>query len=69
MEIALQVVINGLAQGCIYALVALGFVLIYKTTGVINLAQGEMMMAGAYIYYALLTTLRLPLPVASSQGP
>ena len=64
MEIALQVVINGLAQGCIYALVALGFVLIYKTTGVINLAQGEMMMAGAYIYYALLTTLRLPFPVA-----
>jgi branched-chain amino acid transport system permease protein len=64
MEIALQVVINGLAQGCIYALVALGFVLIYKTTGVINLAQGEMMMAGAYIYYALLKMPGLPFPVA-----
>ncbi|MFX1266112.1 MAG: branched-chain amino acid ABC transporter permease [Promethearchaeota archaeon] len=56
--------ISGLAQGCIYSLVALGFVLIYKTTGVINLAQGEMMMAGAYIYYTLLTALELPFPVA-----
>ena len=36
-------------MGSIYALVALGFVLIYKSTSILNLAQGEFMMVGAYI--------------------
>jgi branched-chain amino acid transport system permease protein len=56
MEMALQSLISGLALGCIYAMVALGFVLIYKSTGVINFAQGELMMVGAYIYYSLTNT-------------
>ncbi len=44
----LQIVISGLAQGCIYGLVALGFVLIYKATETVNFAQGELMMLGAF---------------------
>lgn len=43
-----QLIVNGLAMGCIYALVALGFVLIYRTVGVINFAQGELVMLAAY---------------------
>jgi branched-chain amino acid transport system permease protein len=43
----------------VYSLVALGFVLIYKATGVLNFAQGELMMVGAYIYFSLVTQLGL----------
>ena len=53
MEVFLQACISGLAQGCVYALVALGFVLIYKATEVANFAQGELMMVGAYIHFSL----------------
>ncbi len=53
MDLFLQACISGLAQGCVYALVALGFVLIYKATEVANFAQGELMMVGAYIHFSL----------------
>ncbi|WP_284620716.1 branched-chain amino acid ABC transporter permease [Aquabacterium humicola] len=43
-----QLVISGVALGCIYALIALGFVLIYKATETVNFAQGELMMLGAF---------------------
>ena len=41
----MQFLVTGLSMGSIYALVALGFVLIYKSTSILNLAQGEFMMA------------------------
>jgi branched-chain amino acid transport system permease protein len=44
----LQLVISGIAQGCIYGLIALGFVLIYKATETVSFAQGELMMLGAF---------------------
>jgi branched-chain amino acid transport system permease protein len=44
-------VLNGLAVGCIYGLVALGFVLIYKATELVNFAQGDLMMLGAFVCY------------------
>ena len=44
----LQLLISGVALGCIYALIALGFVLIYKATETVNFAQGELMMLGAF---------------------
>lgn len=50
----LQLLINGLAVGCIYGLVALGFVLIYKAGEVVNFAQGEMMMLGAFVAFTLI---------------
>jgi branched-chain amino acid transport system permease protein len=58
--ILVDTMVNGIALGCVYALVALGFVLVYKATKVINFAQGEIMMASAYVCYACLTTCRLP---------
>ncbi len=54
----------GLADGAILALVALGFVLIYKATGVINFAQGEFLLVGAYMFYTAFVVLQLPLLVA-----
>jgi branched-chain amino acid transport system permease protein len=45
----LQLVISGLANGCVYGLIALGFVLIYKATEAVNFAQGDFMMLGAFI--------------------
>ena len=45
----LQLIVGGIANGCIYGLVALGFVLIYKATESVNFAQGDMMMIGAFL--------------------
>ncbi len=44
--------ITGIAQGCAYGLIALGFVLIYKATEVVNFAHGEFMMLGAFVVLA-----------------
>jgi len=49
----MQFVMTGLSMGSIYALVALGFVLIYKSTSILNLAQGEFLMVGAYFCLSL----------------
>jgi branched-chain amino acid transport system permease protein len=55
----IQLVISGAAQGCIYGLIALGFVLIYKATETVSFAQGELMMLGAFLGLALMTSLNL----------
>ena len=55
-----QYVLSGVAIGCIYGLVALGFVLIYKATEVVNFAQGEFMMLGAFMAYTFISLLDLP---------
>ncbi len=52
----LQLVISGLAVGSLYALVALGFVLIYKATDILNFAHGEAMLVGALVCYALIAS-------------
>ncbi|MFO1293383.1 MAG: branched-chain amino acid ABC transporter permease [Rubrivivax sp.] len=51
----LQLLISGIAQGCIYGLIALGIVLIYQATETVSFAQGELMMLGAYCALVLLT--------------
>jgi branched-chain amino acid transport system permease protein len=56
---ALQVLISGISQGCIYGLIALGFVLIYKATETVNFAQGELMMLGAFLGLTATTGLGL----------
>lgn len=56
----LQLVISGIAQGCIYGLIALGFVLIYKATETVSFAQGELMMLGAFTALAAMTLLGWP---------
>jgi branched-chain amino acid transport system permease protein len=55
----IQFTINGIAVGCIYGLVALGFVLIYKAGEVVNFAQGDMMMLGAMLAVTLIVTYKL----------
>ena len=57
---AVQLLISGIAQGCIYGLIALGFVLIYKATETVNFAQGELMMLGACTGYLLMLWFKLP---------
>ena len=56
----LQLVISGIAQGCIYGLIALGFVLIYKATETVSFAQGELMMLGAFGGLVGMTMLGFP---------
>ena len=60
MEYYLQLIINGLVVGSIYSLVALGFVIIFKATKVVNFAQGELVMVGAYVCFALTVQFQLP---------
>ena len=60
MDTFIQLTINGLANGAILALAALGFVLIYKATGVINFAQGELLLIGAYVIWFMLAEVGLP---------
>ena len=55
----IQQVIGGVALGCVYGLIALGFVLIYKATEVVNFAQGEIMMLGAFLSFTFIATLGL----------
>lgn len=52
LPIAVQQMIAGLAYGCIYGLVALGYNFIWNAVGIVNLAQGDFVMVGAYIYAA-----------------
>jgi hypothetical protein len=56
----LQAVFGGVANGCVYTLVALSFVLIYKGTDAISFMQGELMMSGAFAALAATTFLGLP---------
>ena len=60
----LQLLVAGIAIGALYALVALGFVIIYKATGVINFAQGAVVLLGAYFFYESLEERDLPFVVA-----
>ncbi len=53
----LQQLVSGLALGCVYGLIALGFVLIYKATEVVNFAQGELMMLGGFFAYTYIGIL------------
>jgi branched-chain amino acid transport system permease protein len=55
-----QLVISGVALGCIYGLIALGFVLIYKATETVSFAQGELMMLGAFGALVCMTVLGFP---------
>jgi len=57
MEILFQQIINGLVQGSVYALVALGYTMVYGILGLINFAHGEVVMIGAMLALSALTTL------------
>lgn len=57
MNYFIELVVSGMAIGAIYGLVAMGFAVIYKATGIVNFAQGEMGMLTAYATWSLATTL------------
>lgn len=60
----LQQLINGLQLGFVYALIALGYTMVYGIVRLINFAHGDVFMVGAYFGFFALASLRLPLPLA-----
>src|SRR5215831_13380375 len=60
----LQLIITGVAVGGVYSLMALGFVLIFKASSVVNFGPGELVLFGAYVAWATILSMRLPLYVA-----
>jgi branched-chain amino acid transport system permease protein len=63
MEKLIQLTLTGVANGAIFALVALGFVLIFKSSDVINFAQGQLLMIGAYLTYMTVEQFGLFWPI------
>lgn len=59
-----SLVLNGIAMGMIYALMAMGIILLIRAIGVLNFAQGDLLMLGAYISMSLLVRQKLPLLAA-----
>jgi len=64
MEFFLQLFFQGLSIGFLYALAALGFVMIFKSSSVLNFAHGELMAIGAFIFLVLAVWLKLPIWLA-----
>ena len=60
MDVFLQLTVSGLSNGMVYALAAVGFVVIYKASDVINFAQGELLMFGAYLSFSAIAQIGLP---------
>ena len=60
MDLALQLLFTGIGIGAVYALVALGFVLIFRATNVVNFAQGEFSMVGAFVMVVFAVDLEWP---------
>ncbi|MEM7071448.1 MAG: branched-chain amino acid ABC transporter permease [Pseudomonadota bacterium] len=60
MDLFIQLLLNGLIVGLLYGVVAMCFVLIYKSTQIVNFAQGEFLMIGAWVCLSLLTHFQLP---------
>ena len=55
-----QLVVSGLAQGVVYALVALSMTMVYRATTVVNFGHGDLVMGGAFVVYVLVVYARLP---------
>ena len=59
-ELLLQLLINGIIVGMLYGVVAMCFVLIYKSTQVVNFAQGEFVVLGAWVCWSMVVQMQLP---------
>lgn len=64
MSFFLQLLINGLCVGFLYGLSAMGFVMIFKSSSVLNFAHGELLALGAFFFLAAVTWAQLPIAVA-----
>ena len=60
MQSFFQTLVSGLSFGAVYALVALGFSLVYRTMGLVNFAHGAVLMIGAYVASTFYLSARLP---------
>lgn len=60
----IQVLVSGFVVGCVYGLIALGYSLIYKASGMMNFAQGDVLTLGAFLGYTFHVLLKLPFAVA-----
>jgi branched-chain amino acid transport system permease protein len=64
MDFFMQLLVGGLSIGFLYGLSAMGFVMIFKSSSVLNFAHGELLAIGAYFFLALTTWAKLPIPLA-----
>ncbi|HZN73739.1 MAG TPA: branched-chain amino acid ABC transporter permease [Micromonosporaceae bacterium] len=64
MQVTIQTFIGGMSLGAIYALVAMGFSLVYRTMGLVNFAHGNVVMVGAYLASTFFLSTRLPFALA-----
>jgi branched-chain amino acid transport system permease protein len=64
MEFFLQLLVNGISLGFLYALSALGFVMIFKSSSILNFAHGELLAIGAFLFLVLVAWARLPIVLA-----
>ncbi len=64
MQVSFQTLVGGLSLGAIYALVAMGFSLVYRTMGLVNFAHADVVTIGAYVASTFYTSARLPFVLA-----
>jgi branched-chain amino acid transport system permease protein len=64
-ELVAQSIASGIAIGCVYGLIGIGFCVIYNASGIVNFAQGAFVMLGGMITYVAMTRYNLPLPLAA----
>src|SRR5436305_2004181 len=64
-ELIAQSIASGIAIGCVYGLIGIGFCVIYNASGIVNFAQGAFVMLGGMITYVALSRYNIPLPLAA----
>ena len=64
MDFFLQLLVNGICIGFLYGISAMGFVMIFKSSSVLNFAHGELLAMGAFIFLTLVTWAQLPIWLA-----
>jgi len=64
MQLFIQLMMNGIVMGCLYALIALGFAFVYNTTRIFHIAHGALYVAGVYLFYTFYNVLEVPLVVS-----
>src|SRR5271169_3496463 len=64
LDLVMQSIASGIAVGCVYGLIGIGFCVIYNASGIVNFAQGSFVMLGGMMASAALKTYGVPLPLA-----
>ena len=69
MDFFIQLLVGGISVGFLYGLSAMGFVMIFKSSSVLNFAHGELLAIGAYFFLAFIAWAKLPISSGVSFGP